>query len=98
MQAFSVWEIAMLESRGCIDMHMPIHAWMAGALALPGLALIGLDPNIAIESTRLPGALHADPADRVLAATARIHGLTLVTRDAALLEYAGWGHLRALAA
>jgi PIN domain nuclease of toxin-antitoxin system len=45
---------------------------------------------------RLPSQLHDDPVDRILVATARIEGLTLVTRDRALLDYATQGHLRAL--
>jgi PIN domain nuclease of toxin-antitoxin system len=48
---------------------------------------------ILFDSTRLPGDLHRDPSDRILAATARAHKLTLVTRDKRLLRYAKHGHL-----
>jgi PIN domain nuclease of toxin-antitoxin system len=56
---------------------------------------VPVSPWILIESVRLPGKLHRDPADRILAATARENGLTLLTRDDALLEYAAEGHLAA---
>ena len=49
-----------------------------------------------MESTRLPFAMHADPADRMLVATARHLGATLVTADRALLGVAGKGHFRAM--
>jgi PIN domain nuclease of toxin-antitoxin system len=45
---------------------------------------------------QLPGRLHDDPIDRILVATARREGLTLITRDRAILDYAAQGHVRAL--
>ena len=54
-----------------------------------------MTPEIAVESTCLPGELHGDPADRIIAATARELGATLVTADRKLLDYAAAGYLRA---
>ena len=61
--------------------------WINQALKTPGLSLIPLTPEIAVESTRLPGSLHGDPADRILVATARNVGARLMTRDRLLLKY-----------
>jgi PIN domain nuclease of toxin-antitoxin system len=44
----------------------------------------------------LPGELHADPADRLLIATARQLGVPLVTRDRRILDYAAQGHVDAI--
>jgi PIN domain nuclease of toxin-antitoxin system len=44
----------------------------------------------------LPGALPADPADRIIAATAREYGFAVMTRDRALLAYADQGSLSAV--
>jgi len=61
--------------------------------------LIGLDqPRTVIDSCRLPGVFHADPADRLLVATARSANAVLVTRDRKILDYAAEGHVRVLAA
>jgi PIN domain nuclease of toxin-antitoxin system len=49
-----------------------------------------------VDSARLPGDLHGDPADRMLVATARRVGATLVTRDGRILDYADGGHLSVL--
>jgi PIN domain nuclease of toxin-antitoxin system len=57
--------------------------------------LLPLTPKIAVETSYLPGALHADPADRMLVASARIHHLTLATRDEKILAYAQEGYIRA---
>ena len=63
---------------------------------LPGVQLKGLTPSIAIESTRLPGELHRDPADRILIATARLTGAALVTSDDRILNYARPGDVRVI--
>ena len=60
--------------------------------------LAALDPAIAVASTRLPGQLHGDPADRLLAATARQLNLALVTADEKLLAYGAQGHLAVISA
>jgi PIN domain nuclease of toxin-antitoxin system len=98
VSAISVWEIALLESKGRITFNEECRLWVQRALAAPGIALAPLTPDIAIESTRLPSTFHGDPADRIIAATARACGGTLVTADKAILNYAKQGHLRVLAA
>ena len=62
-------------------------------LAAPGLHLVPLTPEIAVQSTRLPGTVHGDPADRILIATARVLNATLLTADAKIRAYGKSGHL-----
>jgi PIN domain nuclease of toxin-antitoxin system len=47
-----------------------------------------MDDAVAAEAYALPGQFHADPADRILVATARLRGLRLMTVDERILEYA----------
>jgi PIN domain nuclease of toxin-antitoxin system len=96
VSAISVWEIGMLEAKGRIVLGMPCEKWVATALALPGLRLIGLEPEIAVASSRLPGEMHGDPADRILAATARERDAVLATADERLVEYGKAGFMRVL--
>ncbi len=91
--AISVWEVAMLESRGRIVLAAPLVQWVRAALAAPGLGLAPLEPEIAVESCRLPPPFHDDPADRMIVATARVAGATLLTRDRRILDYGGRGHV-----
>lgn len=93
VSAISVWEVAMLEAKGRLRFSLEVGEWVRRALAAPGLRLADLSPEIAVESSRLPGEVHGDPADRILMATARRLGAALVTRDARILEYARGGHL-----
>lgn len=96
VSAISVWEVAMLEQRGRISLSRPIDDWVHAALGAPGVQLLPLSPEIAIESTRLPGAPHGDPADRILMASARIVDGQLATCDRDILEYARGGQLAVL--
>ena len=96
--AISAWEIAMLVAKGRLELDRDVLDWLAGATRLPGVHLTPLSPEISVDSTRLPGEIHGDPADRLIVATARHLGATLVTADRALLAYAASGHLDAQAA
>jgi PIN domain nuclease of toxin-antitoxin system len=92
VSAITPWEIGVLVAKGRIDLHQDTMGWVRTALALPGVKLSPLEPEIAVESTRLPWEMHADPADRILVATARHLGATLVTADGVLLGMARQGH------
>jgi PIN domain nuclease of toxin-antitoxin system len=86
----------LLVSKKRIDLKRDVMEWMRDALALQGVTLVALEPEIAVASTRLPFEMHPDPADRILVATARHLGATLVTADQSLLALAKKGHFRAL--
>jgi PIN domain nuclease of toxin-antitoxin system len=94
--AITPWEIALLVSKGRLTLERDVLAWIQAALDVPGVRLAPLSAEIAVASTRLPWEMHADPADRILVATARHLGATLVTADKALLELSRNGHLKAL--
>jgi PIN domain nuclease of toxin-antitoxin system len=95
VSVISIWELAMLEKRG---RPMNVRTWVEQALSKPGIAVAPLTPEIAIESVHLPGEIHGDPADRMLVATARVLGATLVTKDAQLIRYSHQRHVRAIEA
>jgi len=92
----SAWEIGMLVSRGRMSLPTAPERWFARLLEAPALRLANLPPNVLIAASYLPGAPPNDPADRILAATAREYGYMLVTRDGPLLDYAAQGHLQSL--
>ncbi len=94
LAAISPWEIAMLVAKGRLALDRDVGDWVAAALVLPGIALAPLLPEIAVASIRLPGILHADPADRLIVATARHHNAALITDDDLLLDYGKAGHVK----
>lgn len=95
VSAITVWEIALLVERGRLRLRRDVAAWIDAALALPGIGLMPIEPAIAIDSVRLPGDFHADPADRFIVGTARRLDFPLLTADCGILAYAAAGHLRA---
>jgi len=96
--AISLWEVALLASRGRIVLGKSIGLWLDEALADPGPAIDPLSPQIAVESYALPDVFHRDPADRLIVATARVANAILMTRDHRILDYAARGHLTAISA
>jgi PIN domain nuclease of toxin-antitoxin system len=94
LSAISPWEIAMLVSKGRLALDRDVGEWLKAALDLPGIHLEPLSPDVAVSSTRLPGEIHPDPADRIIVATARHLGATLVTDDRLLLDYSAAGHVK----
>ena len=96
VSAITPCEIALLVSKNRLQLRCDVMQWIRDALAGPGVQLVGLDPEIAVESTRLPFEMQADPADRILVATARQLGATLVTADEKLLELARHRHFKAM--
>jgi len=92
----SAWEVGVLSARGQLVLSMPVEAWFDEIVELPGAGLAELGPRVFIGASQLPGQAPGDLADRLMAALARTYGLTLITRDQALLDYAGEGHVRAL--
>lgn len=83
----SIWEIGLLAERGRISLEMDSLEWVEQALRDPGFTLTPFSPQIAIMSSRLPGEVHGDPADRILIATAFETHAVLVTCDEKILEY-----------
>jgi len=93
----TLWEISLLDSKGRIHLGTPAAKWLDNALALPNLKVLPLELPVILDAHRLPGSFHPDPADRLIIATARHHGLTLITDDRKILDYGAQGYLRARA-
>ena len=82
----SLWEVATLHSLGRIQLTIPLREWLEKATAPPLVRRHGISPAIAAEVAALPDSFHRDPADRILVATARILGATLLTHDRRIVD------------
>ena len=85
--AISFWEVTMLAAKGRIVMDLPLLTWRRDLLSL-GLIEVAVDGEIGITAVHLEH-LHADPADRIIIATALLRQAILVTADQRLLEWPG---------
>lgn len=88
VSTISSWELALLVEKGRLALSLDVRDWIARCEALPFLTFVPLTNAVAVESVRLPGFPHADPADRIIVATAMSLGARLVSKDEKLLEYA----------
>ena len=86
VSAMTFWEVAMLRSKGRLDFPEDVGLWRRELLR-QGLAEVPVDGEIGVRANALPG-FHADPADRIIVATAQA-GHQLVTGDERILSWGG---------
>ena len=85
MSAMSFWEVAMLSRRNRLALTQPPLTWRRNTLNL-GVIEILVSRDIGILSAELDN-FHRDPANRIIAATAVVHGAALITADSRILEW-----------
>ena len=81
----SVWEALVLAEKERVLLHPDPWSWIRTALTVRPMRAIPVTFDIAFGSRSIR-LNHDDPADRFIAATAMVHGLTLVTADTSLLR------------
>lgn len=91
----TAWEIGLLVSKGRVALALPPLSWFE-ALIEEGVALAPMPPYVLIAASQLPGPPLRDPADRIIAATARAFDYRLMTRDRPLLAFAQAGQATAI--
>jgi PIN domain nuclease of toxin-antitoxin system len=94
----SIWEVGTLVRKGRLALAMPTTEWVHRALTLPGIFLLDMSPDCALDGALLPSEELTDPVDRILVAAARLERAALVTADRRILEFAEGGWARVLAA
>lgn len=92
VSAISFWEVALLSVKGRIEADLPVAQWRRDLLGA-GLVEVPVDGEIGASAARLSD-LHADPADRMIAATAILKGATLLTAEERILKWPGAMHRR----
>lgn len=85
----SLWEIAMLINKGRLHPGADPLTYIQLVLELRQVQVLPITPRIAYLSATLPEISHHDPADRLIAATAKEHRAKLVTSDQKLLGLKG---------
>jgi PIN domain nuclease of toxin-antitoxin system len=89
----TAWEVATLVAKNRLQLALSPEAWFEALLGLVGVRLAAMPPRVLIASATLPGAPPKDPVDRIIAATGRTFGYSIVTRDGELMLYARAGHI-----
>lgn len=92
----TAWEVSVSARKGGFASSLTPQRWFERLMNAPGMALAGMSPAVLIASQELLHFPTDDPADRIIAATAREFGYTVVTRGRALLDYGKQGYLNVL--
>ncbi|MDP3518012.1 MAG: type II toxin-antitoxin system VapC family toxin [Pseudohongiella sp.] len=87
ISAISAWEIAMLVEKGRLTLSMSVDDWLAAVAEVESVRFVPVDNATAIQSARLPGDFHKDPADRMIVALARHINAPLLTSDEKINAY-----------
>ena len=77
----SLWEVALLVQLERLRLDERLDDWLRIAASPATVELLPITPAVVAEMNRLPRSFHQDPADRLIAATARAAGLSLATHD-----------------
>lgn len=87
VSAISAWEVAMLVAKGRLALTMDIDDWLETIAAIEGVSFVPVNTAVAVQSVRLPGEFHSDPADRIIVALARHYSVSLVTANTNIRAY-----------
>lgn len=87
VSAITAWEIAMLVERDRLVLTMDVDDWLDTVASIEGVHFVPVNHAVAVQSVRLPGDFHPDPADRMITALARHHAVPVVTADRKIRDY-----------
>jgi PIN domain nuclease of toxin-antitoxin system len=91
----TAWEVGILVSKRRVILTSPALTWFETLISL-GIDQAELTPRILVAATELQAPELRDPADRIIAATARAFNYRLMTRDKPLLDFAASGQACAI--
>ena len=87
LSAASAWEIGIKHAAGRLPLPERPDIFVPAIREASGIASLDMDEESALRASRLPG-LHSDPFDRMLVAQAIVHGMTILTPDFEIEQYA----------
>lgn len=89
ISAITIWEIAKLVEHGKLTITRPLDLFLGEIEEHPRVEVVPLTGRILAESVQLGNGFHKDPADQMIAATARCLGYPLVTQDQRIRDWGG---------
>jgi len=84
LSAISLWEAQMLYRKNRLTLEINFPVWLTEASDPMVVQVLPIDTSVVLTLDKLPKHFHGDPADRIIVATAKAHGLALMTDDKAI--------------
>ena len=82
----SIWEATLLVEKERVELDCSLADFLETAASPATVRVLPITARVAVEMNDLPDSFHRDPADRLIVATARAHGLAVATRDSLIVE------------
>ena len=82
----SIWEMAIKESKGHLNLSLPLHEYIAQKLSLEDFNLLNINLDHLSQIVTMP-FYHKDPFDRLLIAQAIMEGIPILSKDSAFDAY-----------
>ena len=82
----SIWEMAIKESKGHLNLSLPLHEYIGQKLSLEDFNLLNINLDHLSEIVTMP-FYHKDPFDRLLIAQAIREGIPILSKDSAFDAY-----------
>jgi len=96
ISSISLWEISVLQSKRRINIYEPLGDFLRSIVDMNGLSVKDISPEMLVEHSMLFDDFHKDPVDRIIVATTKLFGATLVTRDQKILDWSKFGYIKSL--
>jgi PIN domain nuclease of toxin-antitoxin system len=96
VSSFSFYELANALRKRRLSLHPNPKAWFDAAFRGRSVRVIDITPAISLRTATLPASFQGDPGDRIIAATAIVEDLTLLTHDDELLRFGKQGLMKVL--
>ena len=96
LSTITAWEVGLMSARGRLASPLSPLTWFERFASRKDVRVVDLSSSILVASCFLPGGIGKDPADRIIVASARELGLTVMTRDRSILDYAKAGYVLAV--
>lgn len=87
VSSITAWEVSMLVGKDRLTLTMDLDTWLQTVSDIDCVNFVAVDNKVAVESTRLPGEFHKDPADRMIVSLARTMSVPLLTADEKIRNY-----------
>jgi PIN domain nuclease of toxin-antitoxin system len=96
LSPISAWEIGLLVSKNRLDLGQSPLAWFDEFVQRFSINILEVSPEIAINSSYLPGKFRGDPADRIIIATAIAFKTAILSADKDMISYGNMGFVHVI--
>jgi len=86
ISSITLWEVYMLNQKKRVAFSIPFDHWLHQATTPEVTRVLDINAQVITALATLPSSVHGDPADMIIAATSKAHGIRLISHDRRLAQ------------